>query len=233
MKLIEYFVNASNQEITERLKYLDKAIYELHTIKDEKSGSGRYAVGNLADIEIIDGDITIDSFHEKYDYLNSGIYDQAINNNIIQMCCIGICAYCRLSDLHTSKEFVQDVVENIEMYLEKASMPSEMQQYYIDVFCQEKVTYLNLFLADKIKEYNDNLANRSNGMGSLVKATKIGEMMTENPEMKMELIEPYLGTTGVGKSLSKGRGAASILLLPALLALIYLLAIVVYFVFIK
>ena len=231
MKLIEYFVDATTNDITERLKYLDKAIYELHTTPCEK-GSGRYAVGDLSEIEIIDGDITIDSFHDKYDYIGSGFNDDARTNNIIQLCCIGICAYCRLRELHTSPEFINSVKDNLEMYLERANMPREMQQYYISVFNNEgTIKYLNDYLADRILE-NESEASRSSSRGAYTKTTAVGAMLAEKPDI--ELIMPYTGTTGVKKSLSSyEKGIASVLLLPALLALIYITAIVVYFIFIK
>ena len=96
MKLRDYLMNISTNELTERLIYLD---YKLMELKQD----GKYYVGDLADIEIINGEVTIESFKNKYDYLKSGYNINGDYENIIQLCAIGICAYNKLSVLHTSK----------------------------------------------------------------------------------------------------------------------------------
>ena len=194
-------MNISEEELTERLKYLDKAINELHN-------NGYYVVGSLADIDIINNEITLDSFKDKIDYLNSGINVNGKNKDILELCSIGICAYNKLSVLHTSKEFIKYVIDNVEIFLEHGNMPSIMQEYYIDVFNRGNVDYLNEF----INKNNDKEgSSRSNSRGAYTKSTAVGRAFSE-----------------------KENGAyASVLLLPALLALIYLVTIVVYFVFIK
>lgn len=237
MKLREYFVDATTEEITERLKYLDKSLYDLHTITDETAKEGRYVVGDLADIEVIDGDITMESLHDKYDYLDSGINEDGKTNNIVQLCSIGLCAYCRMGTLYTSKSFVDSVIEGIDAYLDRADMPNEMQQYYIDVFCRGKVTYLNEFLMNKLVEYNEHENARGNGKGAYTKKKDNFIQVYDGKERDEEpdFIMPYTGPTGISRSLRGKLSAAfaSILLLPALLALIYIVAVVVYFVFIK
>ena len=82
-------MNISTEELTERLKYLDKAIQELHD-------NGYYVVSDLAEIDIINNEITLDSFKDKIDYLNSGINENGKNKNILELCSIGICAYNKL-----------------------------------------------------------------------------------------------------------------------------------------
>ncbi len=236
MRLIEYFTNATPDEITERLKYLDKSIYDLHTIKDEKAPMGRFVVGDLAEIEVIDGDITMDSFHDKFDYNGSGYDETAKAKNIVQLCCIGICAYCRLQKLYTEDQFIDSLMNNIDMYLERASatMPKEMQQYYIDVFCEKKVDYLNRYLARRIEEAKENSESRTDSRGAYVYKSNIRLDVDQDKDPLEGLIMPFVGETGVKRSLASYEKAyASVLLLPALLALIYITAIVVYFVFIK
>ena len=200
MKLRDYLMNISKEELTERLKYLDKAISELHS-------NGYYVVGDLADIEIINDEITLDSFKDKIDYLNSGINENGKNKDILELCSIGICAYNKLSVLHTSKEFIEYVIDNVEMFLEHGNIPSIMQEYYIDVFNRGKVDYLNSFL-DKNMDKEESGRNNS---------------------------KSYTKSTAVGRAFSEKENSAfaSILLLPSLLALIYVLAVVVYFIFIK
>ena len=201
MKLRDYLINISSEELTERLKYLDKAIYELHN-------NGYYVVGDLADIEIINNEITLDSFKDKIDYLDSGINENGRNKDILELCSIGICAYNKLSVLHTSRDFIEYVIENVEMFLEHGNMPSIIQEYYIDVFNRGKIDYLNSFLS---KNSSNKETSRSNSRGSYTKSTPVGRALSEK----------------------NNAAYASVLLLPALLSFIYILAVVVYFVFVK
>ena len=201
MKLRDYLMNVSTEELTERLKYLDKAISELHH-------NGYYVVSDLADIEIINDEITIDSFKDKIDYLDSGINENGKNKDILELCSIGICAYNKLSVLHTSREFIEYVIENVEMFLEHGNIPSIIQEYYIDVFNRGNVNYLNEFLE---KNMDKEGSSRSNSRGAYTKSTAVGRAFSEK----------------------ENSAFASILMLPAILALIYILAVVVYFVVLK
>ncbi len=233
IKLRDYLMNIPTEELTERLKYLDKAIQELHD-------NGYYVVSDLAEIEIINNEITLDSFKDKVDYLNSGINENGRNKNILELCSIGICAYNKLSVLHTSKDFIVYVIDNVEMFLEHGNIPGVMQEYYIDVFNRGKVDYLNSFLA---KMYDKTGSTRENSKGSYQKelATAAGRAFSQKEEEDNyqknydDLAKPYEDETSVGESFTQQKTAAfaSILLLPALLALIYIVAVVVYFVFIK
>ena len=201
MKLRDYLLNVSNEELTERLTYLDKAIKELHS-------NGYYVVSDLADIEIINNEVTLDSFKDKIDYINSGINENGRNKDILELCSIGICAYNKLSVLHTSKEFIEYVIDNVEMFLEHGNMPSIMQEYYIDVFNRGNVNYLNDFIDKNLDKDNN---GRSNKRGAYTKSTAVGRAFSEKETSAF----------------------VSVLMLPALLALIYIIAVVTYFVFIK
>ena len=232
-------MNISTEELTERLKYLDKTISELHK-------NGYYVVGDLADIEIINNEITLDSFKDKIDYLNSGINENGVNKDILELCSIGICAYNKLSVLHTSREFIEYVIDNVEMFLEHGNIPSIIQEYYIDVFNRGKIDYLNSFLSKNMDTMGE--SRSSNKDYTKVKATAVGMALSnENDDNIVDINDyrnkkyansgskPYTDTTAVGKALSKKSDAAyaSVLVLPALLALIYILAVVMYFVVIK
>lgn len=226
-------MNISEEELTERLKYLDKAINELHN-------NGYYVVGDLADIDIINDEVTLDSFKDKIDYLDSGINEQGRNKDILQLCCIGISAYNKLSVLHTSKEFIKYVIDNVEMFLEHGKIPSIIQEYYIDVFNRGNVDYLNSFLA---KNYSEGGNSRANSRGSYQKvlSTAAGRAFSQkdneedNINNNYDEWKPYTDSTAIERAFSKNKNAAyaSVLLLPALLALIYLITVVVYFIFIK
>lgn len=199
MKLREYFNNISKDEITNRLLYLDKALMELHS-------NGAYVVSNLPDIEIINNEITMSSFNNKWDYLNSGVDPNGDKRNILEMCAIGICAYNKLTVLYTNKEFISYLIDNLDVLLENNRIPKMMQEYYIDVFSRGKVDYLNNFI-DRYNELNGN--SRTN---SVVK-TK---------------------STAVGRAFADREAAyAKVLILPAILCLVTLTAIVVYFIFLR
>ena len=199
MKLRDYLLNIPTDELTNRLIYLDKKIMELNK-------QGYYFVGDLADIEIINNELTIDSFKGKYDYLKSGFNINGDYNNIIQLCAIGICAYNKLSVLHTSKEFINYVIENVEIFLEHGNIPKIMQEYYIDVFNRQKIDYLNNFML---------LYNQSS------------ESMGQNKSKGA-----YTKSTAVGRAMSEKESAfVNVLSLPAMLVLLYISIVVIYFVF--
>lgn len=210
MKLREYLLDASHEELTERLKYIDKVLNELHD-------NGFFVVGDLLDIEIIDGKITLDSFKNKIDKLDSGYNINGDFSNKYELCLIGISAYNKLSALrtisfHKSKkdrdEFIAFVNNNEDMLFEHGNIPSIIQEYYIDVFDRGNVGYLNDFIAkNEIKDGNSN----TNSLGAYTKSTDVGRALSD-----------------------KENGAfVSILVLPALLSLLYISAVVIYFIFIK
>ena len=201
MKLRDYLLNVSSDELTERLKYLDKAIHELHD-------NGYFVVGDLADIDVINDEITMESFKDKIDYLNSGYNINGDRQDIIELCSIGICAYNKLSVLHTSKEFIEYVIENVEMFLEHGNIPDVVQEYYIDVFNRGNVEYLNDFI---VKNENKDGNSDKNSLGAYKKSTAVGRALAEKETSAF----------------------VSVLILPALLALFYISAVVIYFMFIK
>ena len=94
------------------------------------------------------------------------------------------------------------------MFLEHGNIPAIFQEYYIDIFNRGNVGYLNDFIMkNETKEGNSN----SNSLGAYTKSTAVGRALSE-----------------------KENGAfVSVLVLPALLALLYISAVVIYFVFIK
>ena len=96
------------------------------------------------------------------------------------------------------------------MFLEHANIPDIVQEYYIDVFNRGNVGYLNDFITTH--EVKDGTGNaNSNSLGAYTKSTPVGRALSE-----------------------KENGAfVSVLVLPALLALVYISAVVIYFMFLK
>ena len=210
MKLREYLMNISNEELTNKLEYLDKALRELHS-------NGYYVVGDLGDIEIINNEVTIDSFKGKIDYLNSGYNINGDKSNIFELCLIGISAYNKLSalrtiSLHASKEdrdkFVEFIMNNEEMLFEHGNIPSIIREYYIDILDRGNIGYMNDFILNNQVKDNGS-SGRNTSIGAYTKSTAVGRAFSEKDNMAF----------------------VSVLIIPAMLALIYISIVVIYFVF--
>lgn len=203
MKLRNFLINISKDELTRRLIYIDQVLHELHD-------HGLYVVGDLADIEIINDEITMESFKGKYDYLNSGYNINGDRKNILELCSMGICAYNNMPVLHTSKEFINYVIENVEMYLEYGNIPKIIQEYYITIFSDlDNFCYLNDFIERKQIESENN--GRGHGHGAYTKSTAVGRALSDK----------------------ENSAFVSIMILPAILTLLYVSIIVIYFIFLK
>jgi len=198
MMLIDYFKGKNSKEITNILIMLDKSIMDLHN-------NGLFVVGDLAEINVINDEITVASFKNKMDYLNSGYNENGVKKDIVQLCAIGICAYNHFDTLHTSKEFISYLIDNLDMFLENGHIPKYMKEYYIDVLLRGHVEYLNNFL---LKYDNGGKANTK----SMV----------------------YMKSTAVGRALAFDDDAyVSVLILPAILVLIFIVILVSYMIFMR
>ena len=198
MKLKEFLSNCNNEELTEKLILLDKSIMELHE-------NGFFVVGDMADIDIIDDQVTLASFKNKIDYINSGFNNNGDKQDILELCAIGVCAYNRFDRYFTNKEFISYLIDNLEMFLENGQIPKLMQEYYIDVFARGKVEYLNNFMLG----YDDKGSGKNNQ-------------------------RVYTKSTAVGRAFSdRDEAYAKILLLPAILVLVSLIVFFVYFIFFR
>ena len=135
--------------------------------------------------------------------------DKAINIDIINLCVFGICAYNRKPNATTSLNLYNFILQNPDKYLENANIPVFMKNYYYDVFYNRKIDYLYNYL----QNYNfetDRYEDNGQGKGiTKVKATAAGRAFNTDREAAF----------------------ASVLILPAMLALIYISVVVIYFVF--
>lgn len=194
MSLTEFLSNCTPEELTERLLMLDKSIMELHQ-------NGYYVVSNLLDIEVIDGQITLESFKNKIDYLNSGYNDNGDKKDIMEMCAIGVCAYNRFQTFYSNNEFLKYLSENFALFLENGNIPEDIAKYYELVFVNGNIDYMNSYFA------KDNVGKGNNKERVYVKSTAIGKAFAD-----------------------KEAAYANVLLIPAMVVLVYLIVLIGYFV---
>lgn len=198
MTVKEYLSHCANDELMNRLKLIDQSIMELHQ-------NGFFVVCNLSEIEVIDNEITLASFKNKVDYLNSGYNEHGDKQDILELCAIGVCAFNHFDTLYSNREFISYLIDNLDMFLENGKIPKAMQEYYIEVFSRGNVVYLNDFLMKNL----DTGTSRNN---SKVKSK----------------------STAVGRAFSDREAAyVNVLLVPAALTLIYLIVLVSYFMFFR
>ena len=193
MSLTEFLSNCTPEELTERLLMLDKSIMELHQ-------NGYYVVSNLLDIAVNDGQITLASFKDKVDYLNSGYNDNGDKKDIMEMCAIGVCAYNRFQAFYCNNEFLKYLSENFDLFLENGNIPDDIAKYYELVFVNGNIDYMNSYFA------KDNVGKGNNKARVYVKSTAIGKAFAD-----------------------KEAAYANVLLIPAMAVLVYLILLIGYF----
>ena len=206
MTIKDYLSHVPNDEIINRLKNIDQSLYELHQ-------NGFYVVCNIADIDIINDEVTLASFKDKVDYLNSGYNNNGDKQDILELCSIGICAFNHFDKYYSSKEFIAYLIDNLDSFISNGKIPRIMQEYYIEIFARANVMYLNDYLL-KNEYVNKELSDGSGKNKGIVK-TK---------------------STAVGRALAgndKEAAYVKVLLLPSVIVLVYLLVLVMYFIFFR
>ena len=204
MTIKDYLSHVPNDEITNRLLLIDRRLYELHQ-------SGFYVVCNIAEIEIFNDDVTLASFKNKVDYLNSGFNPHGDKQDILELSAIGICAYNHFDKYYSSKEFIKYLMDNLEHFISNGKVPRAMQEYYVEVFGRGNVIYLNVYLINTNVDINAKQIESDGGRGSsMVKSLSTAE----------------------GRAFADKEAAyVKVLLLPSILVLVYLIALVSYYIF--
>lgn len=190
MILRDYLKNLDSDELTNRLIKLDASIMALHH-------KGFYIVSMDANnIKLYDNEITLESFNDKLDYLDSGINTNGDLHDILELCAIGICAYNNFDNLYINQEFIAYLTDNLDDF--KKNIPSNMYDYYYNVLVMGNIDYLNNYLFRK--EYN----------------------LKENDErIKINALD-VIKSTNIGTPKEEA-GYAMVLSLPLLFALAYML----------
>lgn len=195
MNLTSFLSNCTTEELTERLLMLDQSMKELHQY-------GLFVVGDLSRIEVIDDEITLESFKNKVDYLKSGYNLDGDMKDIREMCAIGICAYNHFGSLNTSDAFLEYLQSNLELFLQNPTIPSDIKVYYQTVFKDNAKEYMNDYLAKVSGENKGN--NKANVK---VKSTAVGRALAD-----------------------KEAAYVNVLLIPSILTLLYLIFLIIYFI---
>lgn len=194
MSLTEFLSNCTPDELTERLLMLDKSIMELHQ-------NGYFVVGNLLDIEVIDGQITLESFKNKIDYLSSGYNENGDKKDILEMCAIGVCAYNHFQSFYSNNEFLRYLFENFDLFLQNGNIPLDIAEYYELVFVNGNIDYMNSYLDKNNDEKGNNKAR------------------------------VYVKSTAIGRAFADKEAAfANVLLIPSIIVLVYLILLIGYFI---
>lgn len=212
ISLSNYLSSSENQkELIIRLVELDRFIKYLHENRK------MYIFSFDPDrITLYNRELSVQSFHDKLNYLNAyynrtgqytsgGVKDDidAITDDIEEICAVGICAFNKIR-ITATKDMRQQFKANLVMYNSGNVIPEDIYDYYADVFINGNVDYLSNFLQKR-------------------QAEKAGK---ENNNKKART---YTYSTAIGRAFSDKEEAAfvSVLIIPSIMVLIYLVIIVV------
>lgn len=196
--LKDYLLDCSREELTEKLKKLDASIMALHQ-------NGFYIVGfDANNIKLYNGELSLASFKNKVDRLNSGYNPNGDKKDILEMCAIGICAYNGFTSFYINDEFIAYLISNFDTFCHNGNIPNDILEYYQSVLVNGEFDYLNNFL---YKKKNEN-ANSNQVLGNSNRLTK---------------------NTSIGKAFANEDAAyVNVLLLPAIVTLIIIVVMVGY-----
>lgn len=202
IKLKDYLLDCSQEELTKRLMKLDASIMALHK-------NGYYIVGfDANNINVYNGEYSLESFNNKLDRLDSGYNDAGDKKDILEMCAVGICAYNGFSNFYINDGVIKHFITNFDSFCKNGKIPNQILEYYQSVLVNGEYEYLNSFLYKK--EHDSNNKQVLGNSNRLTKSTAIGRAFQERSEAAF----------------------ASILLLPAIATLIIITIMVGYLFFV-
>lgn len=197
ISLREYLSCDNQEELTEKLMKLDSSIMSLHQ-------NGFYIVNfDPNNIKLYNGELTLQSFQNKVDYINSGINANGDKRDILELCAIGICAYNGFKTFYANKEFIAYLMDHLVIFKENGRIPAEMYDYYRSVLVDGNIDYLNNYMFKKDNNISENNSQVSSNAYRLSKSTAIGRSFVD-----------------------KEAAYVNVLLLPAIMVLIYCLVLV-------
>ncbi len=140
---------------------------------------------------------------------------QDININIYQMAKIGLMAYNHFPvDGRMNQEHFNFILDNIKLFNQNGQIPSDIYEYYEDLFLNNNINYLTSYLESKSK---DEIGRSSSIRKSLT--TEAGQALSQN---NLQL-----------KETNDNKAFVNILFIPSILTLIYLIGLVIYVFVIK
>ena len=211
--LSDYLLSSENQqELIKRLVEIDMFLKYLHHNKK------MYIFSFDPDsITLYDNKLTMQSFHDKINYLNeyykgTEYYDQdgikndivAMTDDIEELSAAGICAFNRIK-IATSKPMRDYIKTNLALFNANNQIPSEIYDYYADIFENENLEYLADYLQKVMEEKGNDKNNKKGRIYSY--STAIGRALSENKEENAAFV--------------------SVLIIPGIMVLIYLVIIVI------
>ena len=189
----------SEKTLEEKLLLMDRALMEVHM-------RGEYVSSNLLDAIIVDDQIISSSMaFDKYDPEKD---EKAQQEDILELAAIGICACNRFGEeegfpnYYTSPDFISFLMtdNNVEQYLQKPFISDEFKDYYRYVFTLLKVDYLTVYINEQMKGGKGNARVRQY---STPEGRAFAKEQDQNP------------------------GFASIIAIPAILAIVYIISMAV------
>ena len=152
-------------------------------------------------IILFDGKLTVNSFTQVLE--KADIYPNSKQINIFQNCKIGITSYSNMPiNGSMNQEHYNLIRDNLKVF--KDNIPSDIYEYYEEVFLNSNITYLGDYLQKKKMEASGN--QNTNVMRKTL-STEIGRAFVNNDEAAY----------------------VKILFIPSLLVFTYILSLILYF----
>ena len=138
-----------------------------------------------------------------------GVSENMKTLNIYQLAKIGLMAYNnQVVDGRMNQEYFDFIRDNLDKFNVNGKIPEEIMEYYGEIFERLNIIYMNDYLAKKQQEVNGN--QNSNVMRKSL-------------------------ATDIGRAYAKEDNSAfvSILFIPSIIALVYIISLFIYIFFIK
>ena len=202
MKLYEYLKHLSNDQIMDFLLFFDGILQELHS-------NGYFVKDNVGEIELINNQITQQSFINKIWYFYDELNKNFDLDDIKELFCVAISAYNHFDKNYSSSEFINyfRYRENLDLYIDNGKVPKVMRDYFRQVFSSDDLVYY-------LNDYMDTIKKDGSGRGNTsvkVKSTPYGKLYSNEDEAAY----------------------TSALILPSVIALVYLILLICYFIFFR
>lgn len=163
---------------------------------------------DLNKIKRENGKLTFNSFRDVIDDI--GKYQNMKEINILQLSKIGIMAYNNMAiDGKMNQEHFDFIKDNLEKFNQNGNIPEEIYEYYEEIFRRLNIDYMNDYLLKKQQEQNNN----------------------QNTNVMRKSL-----STSVGRAYAKednNNAFVSIMFLPSILVLGYLIGLIIYIFVIK